>query len=61
VRTADISQRPFRNELRLTLVEELEILLFEGAHGASLRIAHHHRYQHQVYFRFEGDGGLASV
>ena len=38
----------FRNSFLFVAVEELEVLFFEIAHGAALRIADHGRHQHIV-------------
>jgi len=42
----------FRNSFLFVAVEELEVLFFEIAHGAALRIADHDRHQHRVHLHF---------
>src|ERR1700741_5326469 len=48
------------NDLRLAVVEELKIFLFQIVHDFAVLVADNHANQHYVYADFEGGGGGAS-
>ena len=48
-----------RDFLQLAFVEELEVFLLQRADGVPLRVANHHRHQHQIYPGAEGERRVA--
>lgn len=49
------------DHLRLAFIEELKVVLLEGADGVSLAVAHDHGNQHQVHAAAEGNGRFAGT